>query len=1295
VLQTNTTQDLRSIWFASDGRRGWVASAGSDPRMWTVGLGLAITDDGGASWRQQVSSSLVSVFFLADGMRGWAAGTGGTIFATDDGGQNWRQANSETKTDLTWIRFLPDGRRGWAGGGVGTLLSTQDGGQTWKLEASGVASRLYAGAVLPNGAALAVGADGVILRSGAGSNGWKPMTLSPRLQLYRGSLQSNGSRAWLVGNDGLIVKTGDGGQTWSVQNSGTNQELHSVAFSDDSGRGWASGVGSKILSTLDGGTTWEASEPTGGVTPLHAITFLSDGQRGWGAGDTGIFATRDGGRTWERQADNREGALLHVAVDASGQRGWAGGDGGLLMTTTNGGSAWQISKEPSLGRIFWVEPLADGQTAWLATETGLAFAAPEGARTVHSSKDPLVCVWFLPDGVRGWAVGFRGTLLATQDGGRTWKRRASGAEAPLGWIGFSEDGSRGIIGGVGEILTTSDGGQTWVRPQYAIHPAPWYLALAVLCLVPLGAAAFVRIPHDVVIAPEPQITSSARREPPSIAELGISDRPIGWADRDCLMFKPIARSLSRLLRNADTEPPLTIGITGRWGSGKSSLMNLLKEELEGWSFRPVWFNVWHHQQEEQMLAALLEAIRRQMVPPALSFDGAVMRARLLFSRSKGYWFALGVALVLLGFVAATIAINWDRHDGMLERIAYEAGLSKPSVITEDSLAALEKTQPEIRSVAQRLMGRVFRDSEALVEAIEGELKTAHGASYRLTAQEINEVHHVIQHVPPAEKLPRIGLDLGALLALLVALPLSVLAVLKGVSAFGISPLNLFSLMRSHMRVKQFTEQLGFRHRFAEEFALVTQAVRPKTLLVIIDDLDRCTPENVVKVLEMVNFLVTSGKCFIVIGMDRQWVEGCVALHYEKVAEMLGGEFATGAARPGVDAKTLRLGFARRYLEKLINVEVPIPQPEPHQVQRLLLAKGMMRSTRARLPLLSAIKGLVRGLRMRSAPRTAVGAGTLMLALSQAARSAFGRRSAIAALVVAALLLPAVWVYTRQQPPAAGAETVRPALAQDATAAPSAPRTGNQASPPAPRREQGLVAVVPGSPASLVLSPVGLSMPLLALALLAAAYVAQRARHALSRLPKVEMIVQDTKDFADALEMWQPWVVHRNNTPRSVKSFKNRVRYLAGIQRTEPAPRNLFERMLAPAKSWMGARPDNVAVNDIPEPLLVALAAVHHADPAWVMNDDKWKLVASGMVTQLIEDERKVHASLSIDGPSREEKEIVARVAHQLREAIDRFERDFTGLWPPSPEQRRRFVLMASGLRARVEDESQPGIKQAA
>ena len=70
-----------------------------------------------------------------------------------------------------------------------------------------------------------------------------------------------------------------------------------------------------------------------------------------------------------------------------------------------------------------------------------------------------------------------------------------------------------------------------------------------------------------------------------------------------------ANQLARFLTNPDSVGPFTIAVTGEWGSGKSSLMQLVAGDLLRTGHPCIWFNAWHHQNEPHMFAALMETIR--------------------------------------------------------------------------------------------------------------------------------------------------------------------------------------------------------------------------------------------------------------------------------------------------------------------------------------------------------------------------------------------------------------------------------------------------------------------------------------------------------------------------------------------------------------------------------------------------------------------------------------------------------------------------------------------------------------
>ena len=53
-----------------------------------------------------------------------------------------------------------------------------------------------------------------------------------------------------------------------------------------------------------------------------------------------------------------------------------------------------------------------------------------------------------------------------------------------------------------------------------------------------------------------------------------------WTVDDLLEYRPYARAIAGFIRYRETRPPLTIGIKAPWGAGKTSLMRMIKRELD-------------------------------------------------------------------------------------------------------------------------------------------------------------------------------------------------------------------------------------------------------------------------------------------------------------------------------------------------------------------------------------------------------------------------------------------------------------------------------------------------------------------------------------------------------------------------------------------------------------------------------------------------------------------------------------------------------------------------------------------
>jgi len=77
----------------------------------------------------------------------------------------------------------------------------------------------------------------------------------------------------------------------------------------------------------------------------------------------------------------------------------------------------------------------------------------------------------------------------------------------------------------------------------------------------------------------------------------ITDQPIRAVESDLLESEKYANALSSFIKESDT--PLTIGMQGEWGTGKTSLMYMIREKLdsfseENYAIATSWVNTWEY-----------------------------------------------------------------------------------------------------------------------------------------------------------------------------------------------------------------------------------------------------------------------------------------------------------------------------------------------------------------------------------------------------------------------------------------------------------------------------------------------------------------------------------------------------------------------------------------------------------------------------------------------------------------------------------------------------------------------------
>lgn len=95
----------------------------------------------------------------------------------------------------------------------------------------------------------------------------------------------------------------------------------------------------------------------------------------------------------------------------------------------------------------------------------------------------------------------------------------------------------------------------------------------------------------------------------------LSDQPISYPIQDMLGYKNYANVLSEIIEDPTLETPLTIGVFGDWGTGKTSLLKLVKNNLEKEhnNIHCVWFDAWKYDRKESLWNALLNTIFVHMI----------------------------------------------------------------------------------------------------------------------------------------------------------------------------------------------------------------------------------------------------------------------------------------------------------------------------------------------------------------------------------------------------------------------------------------------------------------------------------------------------------------------------------------------------------------------------------------------------------------------------------------------------------------------------------------------------------
>jgi hypothetical protein len=417
-----------------------------------------------------------------------------------------------------------------------------------------------------------------------------------------------------------------------------------------------------------------------------------------------------------------------------------------------------------------------------------------------------------------------------------------------------------------------------------------------------------------------------------------------WTTVDDLDYEPYAIAISEIIQHEDTAPPLTIGVKGPWGAGKTSLMRMAQDRLDppveggacvGGGLRrwvqlsapsrrmlASWRQGRRHSTEDNA-AVTNRGILRMLQDAASSRpDGEGERLRIDDSELNSDW-------------RPTVWFNpWLHQNG--EQIW--AGLAHEiiSQITERMRPADREAfwlRLNLHRVDADLLRR--RIQRALLDRL---VPLAIGLVIAGLAGAVVFLVRVL--VPGASGLLNL---LGTVVLGGGAVGTAVTGIVRTVGFWREHVAgSLTKLVRQPdyaQSWKQLTAGLvrdpGYEGRLGLLYLIQTDmrrvldlvATKNRPVVVFVDDLDRCSPSTVAQVIEAINLFLAGQfpNCVFVVAMEPEMVAAHIEVAYGPLVDTLAGDDYWGEAG--------RLGW--RFLDKIVQLPVSLPSLRPDQAGHFL------------------------------------------------------------------------------------------------------------------------------------------------------------------------------------------------------------------------------------------------------------------------------------------------------------------------------------------------------------------------
>jgi len=178
----------------------------------------------------------------------------------------------------------------------------------------------------------------------------------------------------------------------------------------------------------------------------------------------------------------------------------------------------------------------------------------------------------------------------------------------------------------------------------------------------------------------------------------LTDNEIKRVTEDALGFEAWAQTLEEIICSSET--PITIGVYGKWGSGKTSLMRMTEDLLKGRDVvKTVWFDAWKFDKTHDLRVALIDAVLRRIQNDESINESLKMEVGNLLKRVN--WLGLGKAAISSLLPLPSLASHVV--DSLMESF-----LKNPEDIPEKTLELIGEFEGEFRDLIEEYIGEKGR-----------------------------------------------------------------------------------------------------------------------------------------------------------------------------------------------------------------------------------------------------------------------------------------------------------------------------------------------------------------------------------------------------------------------------------------------------------------------------------------------------------------------------------------------------------------------------------------------------------